>query len=492
MTDALGRPAPTCVVLDVSSGGIGGNLKLLDAVRHHTDAAVANARVVLIAPAVERHVQLAGRHRRVPPAAVPRRRPRRARSPRSLARPEEERKPHRRRMVEAARIGERAERARRPPGRPRYPRGLLALLALHAVTGLVAIAFGARLGRRALVVGGLAPVVTLVWLAANLGGVARRRPRRGAVAWVPALGLDLHLRLDGFAALMALLVAGVGVAVFAYSLATSATATPDVGRLAGLLALFAGSMLGLVLADDLLVLYTCWELTSITSYLLIGNDHTDAKARAAALHALLVTGAGGLAMLGGFVLVGQAAGTFQLSAILADPPSGTTGHRRAGADPARRVHQVGAVPVPRLAARRHGGADAGERLPALGHDGEGRRLPARPAGAGVRRRRASGGRPSSASGWSRWSAAGCGRCARTTSSCCSPTGPSASSGFLVVLFGAGTSATGRRLRPAAGPRRLQGGAVHGGGDARPPPGTRDLASCRRSGRSGGRSPSSSS
>ena len=72
--------------------------------------------------------------------------------------------------------------------------------------------------------------------------------------------------------------------------------------------LFAGSMLGLVLADNLIVLFGFWELTSITSFLLIGNDHTSAEARAAALQALLVTGAGGLAMLAGFVLIGQAAG----------------------------------------------------------------------------------------------------------------------------------------------------------------------------------------
>jgi multicomponent Na+:H+ antiporter subunit A len=81
-------------------------------------------------------------------------------------------------------------------------------------------------------------------------------------------------------------------------------------------------MLTLVLADNLLLLYTGWELTSVTSYLLIGNDHTRARARAAALQALLITSAGGLAMLGGFVLLGQAAGSYQLSAILADPPGG--------------------------------------------------------------------------------------------------------------------------------------------------------------------------
>ncbi len=111
-------------------------------------------------------------------------------------------------------------------------------------------------------------------------------------------------------------------------------------------------MLGLVVADNLLVLYGFWELTSITSFLLIGNDHRDGKARAAALQALLVTGAGGLAMLAGFIVLGQAAGTYQLSGLLADPPAGDD-DRRGGdrAGPPRRVHQVGAVPVPLVAAR---------------------------------------------------------------------------------------------------------------------------------------------
>ena len=140
--------------------------------------------------------------------------------------------------------------------------------------------------------------------------------------WVPDLGLGIDLRLDAFAALMVVLVAGIGVLVMLYSSAYFARGGHDVGRLAGILTLFAGAMLGVVLADDLLVLYTCWELTSVSSYLLIGHDHTEAKARAAALHALLVTVTGGLAMLGGFVLLGQAAGTYRLSEILARPPSG--------------------------------------------------------------------------------------------------------------------------------------------------------------------------
>ena len=67
-------------------------------------------------------------------------------------------------------------------------------------------------------------------------------------------------------------------------------------------------MLGLVQADNVIFLYGCWELTSVTSFLLIGNRHTESRARAAALHALLVTGAGGLALLAGIVILGQAGG----------------------------------------------------------------------------------------------------------------------------------------------------------------------------------------
>ena len=104
------------------------------------------------------------------------------------------------------------------------------------------------------------------------------------MAWSPSgspgcrrSDIAIDLRLDGFAALMVLLVAGIGARrVRLRGRATSRATHEGLGRSAGLLTLFAGAMLGLVLADDLLVLYTFWELTSVTSFLLIGNDHTDA------------------------------------------------------------------------------------------------------------------------------------------------------------------------------------------------------------------------
>src|SRR5262245_16650506 len=201
---------------------------------------------------------------------------------------------------------------------------MAALLVLHLVVGLGVIACAGPLGRRAVWVAVVAPAVTLGWLATMAGGVLRGTPVVQRVAWVPALGLNLDLRLDGFAALFVLLIAGVGVLVLAYSGSYLPATGEGQTRLIGLVVLFAGSMLGLVLADNLLLLFGFWELTSITSYLLIGNDDRDPEARRAALQALLITGAGGLALLGGVVLIGEAAGTYRLSAVLAHPPAGPT------------------------------------------------------------------------------------------------------------------------------------------------------------------------
>ncbi|MDQ3980766.1 MAG: DUF4040 domain-containing protein [Actinomycetota bacterium] len=200
---------------------------------------------------------------------------------------------------------------------------LLFLLTLHAVAGVSVLAGGRRLGRWGLLIGGFAPVLTIAWVASRTGRVFDGEVLAERADWVPDLGLALDVRLDSFAVLMTILVSGIGALVFAYGWWYFGRAE-KVGRAAGLLTLFAGSMLGVVLADNLLMLYVCWELTSVTSYLLIGLDDTEPDARAAALHALLVTGMGGLAMLGGFVLLGLEAGTFRISAIVAAPPTGTS------------------------------------------------------------------------------------------------------------------------------------------------------------------------
>ena len=200
---------------------------------------------------------------------------------------------------------------------------LLGLLALHAVCGTVALVGGQRLGRRALLVGVLAPLSVLVWAAANANAILDGGGVVSSTEWVPELGLGIDLRVDAFSLLMIVLVSGIGSLVYAYAWSYF-RGSAQVAKAAGLLTCFAGAMFGVVISDNLLVLYVFWELTSVTSYFLIGLKDADRDARAAAQHALLVTGLGGLLMLGGFVILGQEAGTYVISEMLADPPTGTT------------------------------------------------------------------------------------------------------------------------------------------------------------------------
>ncbi|MGE0881241.1 MAG: hydrogen gas-evolving membrane-bound hydrogenase subunit E [Acidimicrobiia bacterium] len=200
---------------------------------------------------------------------------------------------------------------------------MLALVLAHLFVAVAVLAGGRTLGRRGWLLGAAAPFAVVVWLIANGDRLVHGAPIVHRLDWVPSLGLGLDLRVDAFSALMIVLVSGIGLLVYPYAWHYFGHAAKG-ARAAGLLTLFSGSMLGIVTVDNLLALYVFWELTSVTSYLLIGLDDADADARSAAQHALLVTGFGGLVMLGGFVVLGAEAGTFRLSEIVAAPPSGTT------------------------------------------------------------------------------------------------------------------------------------------------------------------------
>ena len=132
--------------------------------------------------------------------------------------------------------------------------------------------------------------------------------------WLPALGIRLSFAADGLSLTFALLISGIGTLVLLYSNSYLA-GHPQYARFALFLTSFMLAMLGLVLAADLIALFVFWELTTITSYLLIGFLHDDPKSRRNALQALFVTGAGALAMLAGFVLIGVAAGTYEIAAV---------------------------------------------------------------------------------------------------------------------------------------------------------------------------------
>jgi multicomponent Na+:H+ antiporter subunit A len=197
-----------------------------------------------------------------------------------------------------------------------------ALLLLQAVVGLGLVAFGRRLGRGAFLVAAATTAAMFAWAVANVATVHDDGAIVETVSWVPSLGLTFDLRIDGFSILMLLLVTGIGVLVQLYATQYFGAGREGLHRLAGLLAVFTAAMVGVVSAADLLSLFIFWELTSITSYLLVGWNDRDPRARAAALQAILTTGAGGLAMLGGFVVIGSVAGTYSIAEIVASPPSG--------------------------------------------------------------------------------------------------------------------------------------------------------------------------
>lgn len=129
--------------------------------------------------------------------------------------------------------------------------------------------------------------------------------------WITELGAELAFALDGLSAVMALLVAGIGALIVIYAGGYMA-GKPARGRLLAYLLAFLAAMLGLVLADNVITLFVFWEATSVVSFLLIGFDHAKSGSRTAAVQALLITGAGGLAMLAGLVLAGLAAGELGL------------------------------------------------------------------------------------------------------------------------------------------------------------------------------------
>jgi len=143
---------------------------------------------------------------------------------------------------------------------------VIALLAVHAALGALVFVGGGRLGHRSFFVAAVGPAITLVWLIAQMPTIFDHHTVDQTVTWIPQLGLDIDLRLDGFSALMVLLISGLGVLVCLYAVSYFDHEAPDsAARSAGLLVLFAGAMLLLVLADNLIVLYAGWELTTISS-----------------------------------------------------------------------------------------------------------------------------------------------------------------------------------------------------------------------------------
>ena len=136
------------------------------------------------------------------------------------------------------------------------------------------------------------------------------------LSWIPGAGLDLSFRMDGLGVLFSLLILLIGLLVILYA-HYYLSPRDSLNRLYTYLLLFMGSMLGVVLSENLIQLLIFWELTSLSSFLLIAYWRHREAARTGAKMALAITGAGGLALLGGFILLGEMVGSYELTTVLA-------------------------------------------------------------------------------------------------------------------------------------------------------------------------------
>ena len=198
---------------------------------------------------------------------------------------------------------------------------MLASISLIAFAMLAAVPLAARLGQRAGWLLALAPLAAFIHFLSQMPTVAGGDVITSTLAWVPALGVELAFRLDGLSLLFALLITGIGTLIVLYAGAYLSD-HHHLGRFHAYLLGFMAAMLGLVLADDLIAMFVFWELTSVSSFLLIAFQHDKAESRRAALQALLITGGGGLALLAGLILLGNVGGSWQFSGLSGEAIAG--------------------------------------------------------------------------------------------------------------------------------------------------------------------------
>lgn len=162
---------------------------------------------------------------------------------------------------------------------------------------------------------GAVPFFWLVYLASHTYDISQGTNTLESIPWLPGFDVNLSFYLDGLSLVFALLILGIGSLVLVYT-SGYLKGHPKLARFFLFIMSFMASMLGVVIADNIILLFIFWELTSVTSYMLIGFDHKRIQARSAALQALVVTGIGGLALLAGLLMLGSMAGSFEISEII--------------------------------------------------------------------------------------------------------------------------------------------------------------------------------
>jgi multicomponent K+:H+ antiporter subunit A len=162
----------------------------------------------------------------------------------------------------------------------------------------------------------LAPAIALAYIVSLIPAVLAGEIVTEYLEWIPSIGLTLSMRLDGLALMFALLILGIGILIILYA-RYYLSEKEAVGRFFSYLILFMTAMLSIVLSNNVLQMWMAWEVTSISSFLLISFWSTKSESRKGARMALTVTGAGGLALLAGLLLIADMVGSYELSTILA-------------------------------------------------------------------------------------------------------------------------------------------------------------------------------
>ena len=193
----------------------------------------------------------------------------------------------------------------------------LSLVVLLPFLGAIAAPLFAQGGRTAIAIASSVPaVLALAILFPMWGTLANGGTIVQGVDWLPQLGISLSFRLDGLSLMFALLILLIGLLIILYA-RYYLKPHENIGKFYALLLCFKGSMLGIVLSSNLLLMMVFWELTSLTSFLLISFWNYKQDARRGARMALAITGGGGLALLAGILLIGRIVGAFELDAVLA-------------------------------------------------------------------------------------------------------------------------------------------------------------------------------
>ncbi|MGN5954746.1 putative monovalent cation/H+ antiporter subunit A [Sphingobacterium lactis] len=192
---------------------------------------------------------------------------------------------------------------------------MLFTILLGLLSALLLIPFGSRLKSKWSIILPLVPTGIFAYYLGYLPNIVEGSSVIQQIKWVPSLGVNFDLRLDGLSMLFMLLITGIGAGIFFYA-RTYLKGHPYFDRFFGYLFLFMTAMMGLVLSDNMLLLFIFWELTSISSFFLIGFNNDQAASRKSAMTALTITGMGGFFLLAGLILLANIAGTYQISELI--------------------------------------------------------------------------------------------------------------------------------------------------------------------------------